>query len=69
MQKQVNKNFLKEKKMIFKVIIGVVVGGLLGAGSGYLFSCTGGTCPLAGSPWRGAITGAVIGLIFTLQKN
>lgn len=53
--------------MILKIIIGVVAGGVIGAVSGYLFSCTGGTCPLAGSPWRGAITGAVIGFIFTLQ--
>ncbi len=52
--------------MVFKVIIGVVVGALIGAGSGYLFSCAGGTCPLAGSPWRGAITGAILGLIFTI---
>ncbi|OGF46795.1 MAG: hypothetical protein A2452_03735 [Candidatus Firestonebacteria bacterium RIFOXYC2_FULL_39_67] len=66
MQKQIHKNILKEKKMVFKVIIGVVVGALIGAGSGYLFSCAGGTCPLAGSPWRGAITGAILGLIFTI---
>ena len=59
---------MRGRKMILKVIIGVVIGGLIGAGSGYLFSCVGGTCPLAGSPWRGAITGSVLGLIFTLQS-
>jgi gas vesicle protein len=53
--------------MILKVIVGVVIGGVIGAVCGYLFSCTGGTCPLAGSPLRGAITGAIIGLVFTLQ--
>jgi len=54
--------------MILKIVIGVAIGSVLGAVSGYLFSCAGGACPLAGSPWRGAITGAVLGLIFTLQK-
>ena len=53
---------------MLKIIIGVAIGGALGAVSGYLFSCTGGSCPLAGSPWRGAITGAILGLIITLQK-
>jgi gas vesicle protein len=67
MQKQIYKDFMRGRKMILKIIIGVVAGGVIGAVSGYLFSCTGGTCPLAGSPWRGAITGAVIGFIFTLQ--
>ncbi len=53
--------------MIIKILLGVAGGALIGAACGYMFSCTGGTCPLAGSPWRGAITGAVLGLLFVLQ--
>lgn len=51
-----------------KIILGVVIGGILGAVSGYFIGCAGGVCPLAGSPWRGAISGAILGLVFTLQK-
>jgi len=65
LQEQVNKNQLKETKMR-KMILGIIIGGVLGAASGYYLSCTGGVCPLAGNPWRGAISGAVLGFIFSV---
>ena len=49
-----------------KMILGIIIGGVLGAASGYYLSCTGGVCPLAGNPWRGAISGAVLGFIISV---
>lgn len=54
--------------MILKIILGIIIGGLIGAGIGYGLRCAGGACPLTCSPWGGAITGAVIGLIMVLNK-
>ena len=53
---------------MLRITLGLVIGGALDAASGYFMDCTGGSCPLAGSPWRGAISGAVIGLLIALQK-
>lgn len=50
-----------------KVLAGLGAGGLLGAAMGYLGSCTSGTCPLTSSPWRGALFGGLIGLVFALS--
>jgi hypothetical protein len=41
-----------------------MVGGALGAALGYFGQCTSGTCPLTSTWWRGAIYGAVMGLVF-----
>jgi thiol-disulfide isomerase/thioredoxin len=41
-----------------------LAGALLGAGVGYFGQCTSGTCPLTSTWWRGAIYGAVLGLVF-----
>ncbi len=50
--------------MILRTIIGLVAGGSLGALMGYFGQCSSGTCPLTSTWWRGAIYGAVIGLVF-----
>jgi thioredoxin 1 len=42
------------------LLIGGGVGGLLG----YLGRCSSGMCPLTANPWRGAMIGAVLGLLF-----
>lgn len=41
----------------------VLGGAALGAALGYFGQCTSGTCPLTSTWWRGAIYGAVLGLI------
>jgi hypothetical protein len=46
------------------ILLGAVLGGLMGRFGG----CTGGTCPLMATPWRGALYGAVIGLLFALAE-
>jgi len=41
----------------------VLIGGGIGAATGYFGQCTSGTCPLTASWKRGAIVGAVLGLV------
>lgn len=55
------------KVQIMRLIIGMVVGGALGALMGYFGKCASGTCPLTSTPWRGAIYGAVLGALFSLS--
>jgi len=47
-------------RMLF---LGVLVGGVIGAGLGYFGKCTSGSCPLTANPYRGAIYGAVMGAL------
>jgi thioredoxin 1 len=49
--------------MIARIIFGIVIGGLIGAGLGYFGKCSSGTCPLMANPYRGAIYGAVMGAV------
>ncbi len=46
------------------LLISVLVGGSLGAILGYFGKCTTGACPLTANPWRGALYGVVLGLMF-----
>ena len=49
--------------MITKILLGVLIGGAIGAGLGYFGKCSSGTCPLTANPYRGAIYGAVMGAL------
>jgi thioredoxin 1 len=49
--------------MIARILLGVLIGGLVGAGLGYFGKCSSGTCPLTANPYRGAIYGAVMGAL------
>jgi thioredoxin len=42
----------------------LLIGGGLGAALGYFGKCSAGTCPLTSTWWRGAIYGALLGLMF-----
>jgi thioredoxin 1 len=42
----------------------LLIGGGLGAALGCFGKCTSGTCPLTSTWWRGALYGAVLGLIY-----
>jgi thioredoxin len=42
----------------------LLIGGGMGALLGYFGKCSTGMCPLTANPWRGAILGAVLGLMF-----
>lgn len=56
-----------DKAQILKLIIGIAVGGALGAVMGYFGKCSSGACPLTATPWRGAIYGAVMGALISLS--
>ncbi len=56
-----------DKTQMLRLLIGVAVGGSLGALMGYFGKCSSGTCPLTATPWRGAIYGAVMGAVFSLS--
>jgi Family of unknown function (DUF6132)/Thioredoxin len=46
------------------LILSILIGGGLGAALGYFGKCSSGTCPLTANPWRGALYGVVLGLLF-----
>ena len=54
---------------MLRVLIGLGVGAGCGAAMGYFGQCSAGTCPLTSTWWRGAIYGAVLGVIFSLASN
>jgi len=54
------------KAAVIQLVLGILIGGGLGALLGYLGRCSTGTCPLTANPWRGACYGMVIGAIFAL---
>ena len=49
--------------MIARILLGVLIGGAIGAVLGYFGKCSSGTCPLTANPYRGAIYGAVMGAL------
>ena len=53
-----------DKTALVKIIVGVLIGGGIGALMGYFGKCSSGACPLTATPYRGAIYGAVMGLFF-----
>ena len=51
------------------LILSVLIGGGLGAALGYFGKCSSGACPLTANPWRGAIFGALLGLMFHFSSG
>jgi len=49
--------------MIARILLGVLIGGSIGAVLGYFGKCSSGSCPLTANPYRGAIYGAVMGAL------
>ena len=56
----------KDRIMIEKVLLGVLIGAGAGAMLGYFGKCSSGSCPLTANPYRGALYGAVLGAVFAL---
>jgi thioredoxin 1 len=52
-----------------RVIVGLLIGGGLGALMGYFGKCTTGACPLTANPWRGGFIGALIGGMFAFSAG
>jgi len=49
--------------MVIRILLGVLIGGAMGAVVGYFGKCTSGACPLTANPYRGAIYGAIVGAL------
>ena len=49
--------------VIIRLLLGILIGGAIGALLGYLGKCSSGSCPFTANPLRGAIYGAVVGLL------
>ena len=56
-----------QKVVFIQLIVGLLIGGGLGAVMGYFGKCTTGACPLTANPWRGGFLGAVIGGLFAFS--
>jgi thioredoxin 1 len=52
------------RELFIQLLLGLLVGGGLGAVLGYVGRCSTGACPLTANPWRGAFLGAMIGGLF-----
>ncbi len=48
-------------------ILSYVIGGIIGAGAGYLYyyfvGCPSGQCPITANPWSATVYGVVLGLL------
>jgi thioredoxin len=49
--------------MIIRILLGVLIGGAIGAVLGYVGKCSSGACPLTANPYRGALYGAALGAL------
>ena len=49
------------RAMLIQLVLGLLIGGGLGAMLGYFGKCTSGACPLTANPYRGGFIGAMIG--------
>ncbi len=56
-----------EKTLLIKIVLGLLIGGGLGAIMGYYGKCTSGACPLTANPWRGMLYGMVLGGVFSMS--
>lgn len=53
--------------MIARLLIGLSIGACIGGLMGYFGKCTSGACPLTANPYRGALFGAVIGVVLSMS--
>jgi hypothetical protein len=52
-----------------RFLVPIAFGATFGTLMGRFGGCAGGTCPLMATPWRGALYGAVIGLLIALTDH
>ncbi|MBL9134532.1 MAG: hypothetical protein JNK85_01625 [Verrucomicrobiales bacterium] len=52
---------------MLRVVLTVAIAAAVGALLGMTGACTGGTCPLTSTWWRGALYGGVMGLLLALS--
>ncbi len=58
-----------QRAMVIQLVLGLLIGGSLGATLGYFGKCSTGTCPLTANPYRGALLGALIGGFFAFSTG
>ena len=46
-----------------RFILPILIGAAIGSALGYFGQCTSGTCPLTATWWRGALFGALFGVL------
>ena len=54
----------ENKKMIAKIVIGIVAGGALGYTNYRFIGCKTGACPLSANPWISTFYGMIVGGLF-----
>ena len=57
------------KKKIFRIVIFMTVGSLLGIAYYYFIGCRSGTCPLNSNPYISSIYGSLLGLLYGFNVN
>jgi thioredoxin 1 len=58
-----------QKALFIQLVVGLLIGGGLGALMGYFGKCATGACPLTANPWRGGFIGAMIGGLFAFSAG
>jgi thioredoxin 1 len=58
-----------QRIVFIQLVVGLLIGGSLGAVMGYFGKCTTGACPLTANPWRGGFIGAAIGGLFAFSAG
>jgi hypothetical protein len=56
-------------KIIFKRVIPVVLGSILGYSYYYFIGCNSGSCPITSNPYISTIYGAFLGLILAIPSK
>lgn len=57
------------RAMFIQLVVGLVIGGSLGAVMGYFGKCTTGACPLTANPLRGGLIGAILGGVLAFSAG
>lgn len=60
---------MMHRTMFIQLVIGLLIGGGLGAGLGYFGKCANGTCPLTANPYRGAFIGSLMGGLLAFSAS
>ena len=55
--------------MVTRIVLGMLAGAGIGAVIGHFGKCSAGGCPLTANPFRGAIYGGVMGVLFALSSG
>jgi hypothetical protein len=57
----------RKEPMIWRLLVGVAVGGALGYANYCFMGCPTGTCPLSSNPWTSTVIGVLFGLMIAAR--